>query len=274
MAEQRTEEIQAQLHSLTTRDLQLWSLGFLVMVILAVSVVAIAVPNISNTPVQVQVRYVPQLAVGLISLVALLNFYIATKKKELNRTRLALVRELALNDRLEQFSLIDPQTQLFNKNCLSHLFANEMKRSNRLGTTTALLAMDVVWSRVPSGEKKDFLADVGALLRATFRGSDTIVRLAATRYLVVMPMTDQDQAGIALRRLTQDVEDWNLNTPGAEMLLNWTVGSCLPGQDAWAVLRETEQQLDELQETRTTPPKRVKMGPAKVEGDSLAATGA
>ncbi len=271
MAEQRTEEIQAQLRHLTTRDVQLWSLGFLVMVVLAFSVVAIAIPGMSEHAVHVKVRYIPQLAVGLITLVALLNFYIASKKKELNQTRLALVRELALNEKLEQYSLVDLETQLFNKNCLSHLFGNEMKRSNRLGTTTSLLLMDVAWSNASSVERNS-LVQVGALFRNTFRGSDTVVRLAEARFLVVMPMTNQEQAGIALRRLTQAVEDWNLNTPGAEMLLHWTVGSCLPGQDAWAVLRATQSQLDEMREIPPTPPVKTRLGPVQADGHSVPTT--
>ncbi len=263
--------IQAQLHSLTARDLQLWSLGFLVMVVLAISVVAIAVPGISTTPVQVNLRYVPQLAVGLITLVALLNFYIASKKKELNQTRLALVRELALNEKLEQFSTVDPETQLFNQNSLSHLFANEMKRSNRLGTTTALVVMEVGWSNASTPAQKDPILEVSALFRRTFRGSDTVVRLAETRFLLVMPMTNQEQAGIALRRLTQVVEDWNLNTTGAEVLLRWTLGSCLPGQDAWTVFKAAQKHLDEMLEV-PTPPAKSRPASVKLGASSSAAS--
>ncbi len=245
----RTEEIEAQLRALTSRDLQLWSIAFLVMIVLSLSVVAIAVPRVSDAAVRVEIRYIPQLALGLISLVLLLNLYIASKKKEVNRTRVALVRELVLNEQLEQFSLVDPETQLFNRSYVPHLLATEMKRCNRFGDPFSLLVADVVWSHVPLEREKDFLVQAAAVLRATFRGSDILVRLGAARFLTLMPMTNREQARIALRRLTKAVEDWNLSTADAEMLLNWVIGPCSPGEEAGAVLRKAEDELDQLRAT-------------------------
>ncbi len=254
ISERRTEEIEAQLRALTGRDLQLWSIGFLVMIVLAVSVVAIAVPRVSDAAVRVEIRYIPQLTLGLISLVLLLNLYIASKKKEVNRTRIALVRELALNEQLEQFSMIDPETQLFNRSYVSHLLATEMKRCNRFGNPFTLLVADVIWGHVSPESNKELLVKAAALLRATFRGSDVVVRLDAARFLTVMPLTNRDQARIALRRLTQAVEEWNLSTPDAEMLLNWVIGPCAPGDDAPLVLRKAEEELNELRAARGQSP--------------------
>jgi len=253
MAEQRTEESEAQLRALTGRDLQLWSIGSLVMIVLALSVAAIAVPRVSDAAIRVEIRYIPQLALGLISLVLLLNLYIAAKKKEVNRTRVALVREMVLNEQLEQFSLVDPETQLFNRSYVPHLLATEMKRCNRFGDPFALLVVDVIWSHVPPERDKDFLVQAAALLRATFRGSDIVVRLGAARFLTVMPLTNQDQARNALRRLTQAVEEWNLSAPDAEMLLHWVIGPCAPGEDAALVLHKGEEELDELRAAGVRP---------------------
>ncbi len=247
MAERRQLEIEAQLRTLAVRDLQLWSIGFLVMIVLAMSVISVAAPGWSHTAMRFEVRYVPQLALGLVALVLLLNFYLADKKKELNQTRLALVRELTVNETLEQFSVLDPTTQLFSRSYLPHLFASEMKRSNRGGTPLSLLVMDVVWSNVsPGQDRQKLVTEAADLFRSTFRGSDVILRLDETRFMVAMPNTNADQARIALRRLNDAVESWNLNFRAAEMLLNWTIGCCGPSEDAWSLLRKTESELDEL----------------------------
>ena len=56
-----------------------------------------------------------------------------------------------------------------------------------------------------------------------------------------MPETNPEQAQIALNRLQQKLDDWNLETRGTEMLVHYTVGCCSPGGDVWAVLRLTEE---------------------------------
>jgi len=57
----------------------------------------------------------------------------------------------------------------------------------------------------------------GKLLRTTFRGLDIVVRYSHDTFLIVMPDTDQPQAEMALRRLTNEIDTWNLsNVAGLE----------------------------------------------------------
>lgn len=243
---ERSQQIKAQLEGLASRDLQLWSIGFLVMVVLAVAALSAAAPALLARSVSLQLRYIPQLALGLIALVLLLNFYLVEQRRSLTRTRLELIRELTLNETLDRFSYVDPATELFTRNYLTHLLGTEAKRSNREGRAFTLVAIDAVQTNASADGDVQLPTELARLLRRTFRGSDTIVKLGEHRYLVVMPATPAKEARKALNRLNANIDEWNLNTPGVEVLLNCAVRPCLPGEDPWRVLRDTEQQLQEI----------------------------
>src|SRR6266568_9514057 len=102
----RAEEIQRQIQDLSGRDLQLWSIGALVIVVLTGGLLAILVPNVmwAQRVIRVEHSYLPQLFFGLISLVLLCNIYLLGQRLTLNSTRRALIRELVLNERLENLS--------------------------------------------------------------------------------------------------------------------------------------------------------------------------
>ena len=88
------------------RDLQLWSIGILVILVLTSGLLAVVLPNMVWTQrvMHIEHSYLPQLFFGLISLILLFNIYLLAQKRNLNTTRLALIRELVLNERLESLS--------------------------------------------------------------------------------------------------------------------------------------------------------------------------
>src|SRR5882757_2390571 len=141
----RTEEIQKQIQQLSGRDLQLWSIGILVILVLTSGLLALVLPNLVWTQrvIHVEHSYLPQLFFGLISLILLFNIYLLSQKNTLNNTRLALIRELVLNERLESLSLIDPLTQLLNRRALNELVPREVARANRVGSGLTFMAIDL-----------------------------------------------------------------------------------------------------------------------------------
>jgi len=100
---ERAEQIQREIQQLSGRDLQLWSIGILVMLVLAAGMLALIFPNIvwAQRVIHIESAYLPQLFFGLISLVLLFNIYLIGQKISLNNTRRALISELVLNERLE-----------------------------------------------------------------------------------------------------------------------------------------------------------------------------
>src|SRR5215470_13072838 len=142
---ERAEEIQQQIQQICGRDLQLWSIGILIMLVLTAGILALVLPNMvwSQRILHIEFAYLPQLFFGLISMVLLVNIYLLGQKFTLNSTRRALIRELVLNERLESLSLIDPLTQLLNRRAMNEFIPREVSRANRLGSSLSFMAIDL-----------------------------------------------------------------------------------------------------------------------------------
>ena len=69
----RAEEIQRQIHLLSSRDLQLWSIASLIVLVLTGGFVALVVPSLNGGErvLRMGQAYLPQLFFGLICLIVL-----------------------------------------------------------------------------------------------------------------------------------------------------------------------------------------------------------
>lgn len=253
----RSEEIQRQLREVSSRDLQLWSIGALIIVILAAGVASVLAPNLAWRGFpgvgRVDYRYLPQLLFGLISLILLFNLYIVTQKRNLNSTRAALIRELVFSERLENFTLIDPLTQLLNRRSLDQVLPREIARANRSGSHLTFVLVEVAGfkglnERLGNVAGDQLLVEVARLLKGTFRGSDAIIRYSGDRFLIIMTDTSEKRAASAMRRLSDIVDRWNLNTrSGWEMVLNYGIAPYAIGARAAELLISAEQNLVQQQ---------------------------
>src|SRR5438093_11221865 len=88
----RTEDIQQQIQELSGRDLQLWSIGILIMLVLTSGMLALILPNLvwAQRVIRFEQAYLPQLFFGLISLLQFFNISFLTQKRNLNYIRYAL----------------------------------------------------------------------------------------------------------------------------------------------------------------------------------------
>jgi diguanylate cyclase (GGDEF)-like protein len=57
------------------------------------------------------------------------------------------------------------------------------------------------------------LAEVGALLKQSVRGSDYVVRMGGDEFLVALADTDESGGEIVKGRILNRVGEWNQNTP-------------------------------------------------------------
>lgn len=246
----RSEEIQRQLQALSSRDIQLWSLGLLLIVVLSAGFLAVVSPNLSwRSEITVNTRLLPQFFFGLVTLVVLFNAYAISQKRMVNSTRRELIRELVFNERMESLSMLDPVTQLFNRRGIDHRVSQEVARANRTGANLTLLMIKLTSLRIvneryglEAGDK--FITEVAKLLKSTFRGSDTLARYGGNEFLVIMPGTAEQQAEIAVRRLQEEVDNWNLTTKtGWEINVVCGLTSHVVGCDAGDLLRAAERKL-------------------------------
>src|SRR3984957_16432369 len=141
----RAEQIQREIQQLSGRDLQLWSIVILVILVLTAGMLALVLPNViwAQRVIRVEHAYLPQLFFGLISLILLFNIYLVGQKIALNNTRRSLISELVLNERLESLSLIDALTQLFNRRAMNEMIPREVARANRLATDLIFMTIDI-----------------------------------------------------------------------------------------------------------------------------------
>jgi diguanylate cyclase (GGDEF)-like protein len=246
----RSEEIQKQLQSLASRDLQLWSIGLLIMLVLSAGFLAVILPNLSWRPeISVDGRLIPQFFFGLIALIVLFNIYVVGQKRNMNATRRELIRELVFNERMESLSLVDPITQLFNRRGVDQLLTQEVARANRLGAPMTVLLMKleslpIVNGRFGTEAGDRFTAEFANLMKNTFRGSDTLARYTGNEFLVIMPGTAEPQAEIAVRRFREAADQWNLTTKtGWEISVVCGLSSHVTGCDAGDILRAAERKL-------------------------------
>ncbi len=248
---ERADEIQEQIQQLSGRDLQLWSIGILVILVLTSGLLAVVLPNLVWTKQVVHLEhfYLPQLFFGLICLILLFNIYLLSQKKTLNSTRLALIRELVLNERLESLSLIDPLTQLLNRRALNELVPREVARSNRMGSSLTFMAIDLngfgaISSKFGALEGDRVLVDFAKILKTVFRGADLAFRQGNDQFLIMMPDTTEEQADYPVQRILREVDQWNLaSKKGYELSFSWALAPYVTGSDADDVLRTVDRKM-------------------------------
>jgi diguanylate cyclase (GGDEF)-like protein len=247
----RAEEIQRQIHDLSSRDTQLWSIVSLVILILTGGFLAVVFPNMlwAQRVFRVQQAYLPQLFFGLICLVVLLNIYFLSQRVALNSTRKALISELVLNERLESLSLVDPLTQLLNRRALNELISHQLARANRNGEPLTFLVLDInqfreLNAKLGSMEGNRVLTEFAKILKSVFRGGDSNSPQRGDQFPLLRPDTTEPQAEAPLQRLLRVVEEWNItNDKAYHLSFAWGLAGYITGTSLEEILRTVDRKL-------------------------------
>ncbi len=214
--ELRTERLQQEIKALEGRDLQLWSIGLLLLVVVAAGFVALILPNVMWELGELRVagRYLPQLFFGFIALIVLFNVYAFHQRWMLRTTREELIRQLIRSEAAEHLAMIDPLTGVLNRRFLDEILPKEISRAERLKHDLAFAMIDVdgfksVNTRFGHVVGDQVLTEVAHLLQAHLRVSDSIIRYGGDEFLVLMPDTDEQGAQAAVERIQDRVDRWN-----------------------------------------------------------------
>jgi diguanylate cyclase (GGDEF)-like protein len=260
-AEPRTARLQQEIRALEGRDLQLWSIGLLMLVVVAAGFIALILPNVMWNMGELRVagRYLPQLFFGFISLIVLFNVYAFHQRHLMTVTREELVRQLVRSEAAEQMAMIDPLTGVFNRRYLDEVLPKEVSRTKRLKSQLSFAMIDVdgfksVNTRFGHVVGDQVLTEVAHLLKAHFRLSDSVVRYGGDEFLVVMSDTDEHGAQVSVERLQEAVERWNAAAAiaGYKMSLSCGVAAFADAASASEVIEAADQKMY-FQKLRNSP---------------------
>ena len=208
------EQIESRIQALDWRDLQLWSIGALVLVFLAAGFLAIISPQLfwQGTVILQRQQQTDTLFFGLIALMVLFNVYLFQQRLTLLKTRRELICQLQIAERTAR---TDALTGLYNLRFMREAMTREIARADRNQSTLSVVFIDV-------DNFKDFntefghvvgdrvLRDVAALLKKNFRAEDVVTRYGGDEFVVIMPDADTAQAGVAIERLAWWIGKWNV----------------------------------------------------------------
>jgi len=223
-------------------DWELWTVRILLSIVVLGGVISLFVPGISGQ-LRIESSYLPPLLVGFVVFGLVFHLHLTLQRKLLSRVSTALTAATSYVDRLEQFSFIDPQTQLFNRRYLDQLFNQQLRWMNRRGCPATLLLFQVLPEDKQKPLAEEIIVDMAFVLRSNFRGSDYVVRNSGDQFLVLLPDTTEDQAEFAMNRLTNKVDDWNLENERSGLVLRRELSVCPPGGNFWDKLRELETSM-------------------------------
>jgi diguanylate cyclase (GGDEF)-like protein/PAS domain S-box-containing protein len=161
-----------------------------------------------------------------------------------NTLAVALAR-LRDEERVRHDAVHDPLTGLANRILLSDNLAKALSRSDREGTATGLLYVDLdnfkQVNDVSGHATGDaVLAEVGGRLRTVVRPTDTVARVGGDEFVVLCEDIDEDSA-MALGRRLLDAVSAPVQGGPVRHELSASIGIALGRSDAEALLRHADE---------------------------------
>lgn len=213
------------------RDWQLWSLLVLafglVGVVLAIYLLLRA-PSSAWSP-QGMSQLFPPLLFGVISLIVLVNFYVAQKDAVIRGLEQELVKQKIEAELNRELALLDPVTEVYNRRYLRVLLAKEISRVKRYGKGLSVMLTDITGFRKVNESLGHtggdvVLRQIAHLLQTRIRNSDFIVRFGGDEFLIVLPDTDDAGVYILGRRLKEAMREWSRRSGMDEFALKLAIG--------------------------------------------------
>jgi diguanylate cyclase (GGDEF)-like protein len=185
------------------------------------------------------------LAVGLITLLALLNTYLVSKRLEIRRLREDLISSTLQQELVRQQSFTDPLTEIYNRRSLEDIAVRFISHARRLKSSLSLLLIDVdrfkdVNTRFGHLTGDVVLADTAALLKSSVRGSDAVFRYGGDEFLIILADTSRTGAAKVIERIRAYLLDWNRAATLEKFELNLSIGI-----SEWSDDMTLDQLLDE-----------------------------
>jgi diguanylate cyclase (GGDEF)-like protein len=236
-----------QLCHLERRDWELWLIVSFTGVLVATGFLATLFPAafLKHDNVHLEFTVSRPLAVGLITLLALLNTYLVSKRLEIRRLREDLISSTLQQELVRQQSFTDPLTEIYNRRSLEDIAVRFISHARRLKSSLSLLLIDVdrfkdVNTRFGHLTGDVVLVDTAALLKSSVRGSDAVFRYGGDEFLIILADTSRTGAAKVIERIRAYLLDWNRAATLEGFELNLSIGV-----SEWSDGMTLDQLLDE-----------------------------
>ncbi|MGM0482229.1 MAG: diguanylate cyclase [Pseudomonadota bacterium] len=153
-----------------------------------------------------------------------------------------ITQQKLLEQELKRRSSTDAMTGIYNRGHFIDAVEKEISRSERNGTTLALLMVDIDFFKKvndtyghPEGDK--VIKKLAELMMLNLRDSDYCGRIGGEEFAVLLPETDVESAQQIAERLRQTVSKTRFNLESLTFSVTITIGvATLLGGDSWASL--------------------------------------
>ncbi|MBI5545821.1 MAG: sensor domain-containing diguanylate cyclase [Deltaproteobacteria bacterium] len=171
----------------------------------------------------------------------------------------AIALENARNFRkVQELTVIDEHTGLFNSRHLMSCLGNEVARARRFGHPVSLVFFDLDRFKEVNDTHghqcgSALLRECGQLVRSTLRATDIATRYGGDEFVCLLPETGRDQAMICALRLRETVAAHSfLSSQGLAVKLSASFGvSTFPddGEDEEALLKQADLAMYRVKES-------------------------
>ncbi len=241
-----------ELSRLEKRDWELWLVVALSGLIASCGLLFTLFPSVfrQQGDLHFEITLSKWLFLGLLSLLILLNTYIAVRRTELRRARHNLVGTTIQSEVIRLQSFTDPLTEVYNRHFLDDMAARFISRARRTKEPLAFLLIDLdrfkeVNTRFGHITGDFVLSEVAGTLKSSTRGSDAVVRYGGDEFLIVLGNTTKQDAGVVVRRIQGYLRRWNKDShlDGFEVTVSVGVAEWEDGKTLDEVLDAADQDM-------------------------------
>jgi diguanylate cyclase (GGDEF)-like protein len=207
---ERRKEHQGLLERIDRQNWHLWVISFCVIICLSVAIASFFYPAIRWHVDRLELAYgiLPQLIVGLLTLVLLSVIYITLKQRELNELRNFLIAMNLEARRLGEELPRDPLTGVLDRRSLPDLMKREITWVDRYRVPLSLILFNICGFHALNAVDGNLAGDeilktLAGLIGTTARQTDTILRYGPDRFLCFLPRTDRAGAKAFARRVNE-----------------------------------------------------------------------
>ena len=156
---------------------------------------------------------IPPLMYAFVSLILLIMFYLAQRQGVIAVLQQELVQMKIQAELNKELALLDPITEVYNRRYLRSLLLKEVGRAKRSSQPLSVLVFEVLGFRQVIESLGHTGADVvlrqiAQMVQQLVRNSDYVIRFGGQEFLLLLPETTEDSAGLLGARIQRALDEW------------------------------------------------------------------